>query len=133
MGKFLQALDEILDGPGSDWDKMEAFSDLIWHLNHAKPRGEHQEGAYIRTSKRDYEAIRDLPPEDREFVLQSIVQAFDKLTRRQTECLLLSVWGFNQERIGKILGIGQRSVSQHLDYAHRRIAKAAQELREQMP
>ncbi len=45
------------------------------------------------------------------------------LTRRQTQCLSLYYFdGLSQTEIGVELGVGQRSVSQHLAYGRKKLA-----------
>ena len=69
--------------------------------------------------------IQTLEYEDQEVVYQVLSVAIPRLTQMQTRCLLLTFWGLRQELIGRILGIGQRAVSQHVANAFAEIEGVA--------
>jgi len=53
-----------------------------------------------------------------------------RLTPRQMQCLALYYYdGMSQEQIGRHLGIGQRVVSQHLQYGRDKLAVAELSIR----
>jgi len=71
--------------------------------------------------------VHTLGFEDREVVYQVLSVAIPRLTEMQTRCLLLSFWGLNQELIGRILGVKQCTVSEHVAKAFAEIERAASE------
>jgi hypothetical protein len=72
--------------------------------------------------------INTLEFEDQEVVYLVLSVAIPRLTVMQTRCMLLSFWGLTQELIGRILGVGQSSVSRAVTDAFAEIERAASEI-----
>ena len=65
--------------------------------------------------------------EDKEILLQVMGQAMEEFTHRQLVCLLLQLAGWNQEEVGRILGIAQPVVCQHFNAALGKVRKSSLE------
>jgi len=61
--------------------------------------------------------LETLELEDREIFWQVMTEALEQMTNMQRICLLLSIYGFDQSSIGRILGVGQDVVSRHFTKA----------------
>ena len=62
--------------------------------------------------------------EEQEKQENCLKRAVGKLTTKQRECLVMNlVYELKQRQIAKNLGIGQRTVSQHIDFAKKNIKK----------
>jgi len=61
--------------------------------------------------------------EAEQFAMSRLSDALPKMTKRQLQCYILKILGFNQTQSGKVLGIDQRTVSEHLGNVWDKIGK----------
>ena len=71
--------------------------------------------------------LETLELEDREVFWQVMAEALEQMTNMQRLCLLLSIYGFDQSSIGRILGVSQQIVSRHFNNALEKVKHVSTE------
>ena len=72
--------------------------------------------------------IETLDYDDKEIFWQVMTEALEQMTKMQRQCLLMSIIGFEQTAIGKILGVNNKSVSYHFNNALDKIMEISKEV-----